>query len=325
MKDLENHICNARVLPDLGQPEELGFCGPLYTWSNKRRGIANIKERIDRGLANIQWKEIFPESKVSHIPCPSSDHCPILLDTNPAVFNVGRQFHFQPMWLSDPSCSTLITEAWKKKIDGSHDAQVTIKLRYVKVALKRRNKENFGNVLEEIKSLKSQLYDLMGQTDSDDKSEREAALKSRWEELLRREEILWRVKSRELWLKEGDRNTRFFHLSTINKRRKNQIEWIKKKEDGAWVFKREEVSAVLLNHLKEVFETKGGVGISEAGSLLEAVITEEDNVMLKAPPTKEEVQQAVFQIGANKAPGPDGFSSIFFHSFWHAIGDDIFF
>lgn len=80
----------------------------------------------------------------------------------------------------------------------------------------------------------------------------------------------------------------------------------------------------MLNHLKEVFETKGGVGISEAGSLLEAVITEEDNVMLKAPPTKEEVQQAVFQIGANKAPGPDGFSSIFFHSFWHAIGDDIF-
>ena len=25
MKDLENHICNARVLPDLGQPEERVF------------------------------------------------------------------------------------------------------------------------------------------------------------------------------------------------------------------------------------------------------------------------------------------------------------
>ena len=37
------------------------------------------------------------------------------------------------------------------------------------------------------------------------------------------EEIMWRQKSREVWLKEGDINTRFFHRMTNSQRRGNQI------------------------------------------------------------------------------------------------------
>lgn len=49
-------------------------------------------------------------------------------------------------------------------------------------------------------------------------------------EWLTRTEILWKQKPRELWLKEGDRNTKFFHLSTIIKRWQNNIDAIKSEE-----------------------------------------------------------------------------------------------
>ena len=46
------------------------------------------------------------------------------------------------------------------------------------------------------------------------------------------EEVSWRQKSREIWLNEGDRNTRFFHRMTNAHRRKNQLTRIK--VNGRW-------------------------------------------------------------------------------------------
>jgi len=39
----------------------------------------------------------------------------------------------------------------------------------------------------------------------------EASLQKEYNDVLRQEEILWYQKSRENWVKLGDRNTSFFH------------------------------------------------------------------------------------------------------------------
>ena len=64
--------------------------------------------------------------------------------------------------------------------------------------------------------------------------ELEASLTFELDEWLAKEELRWKQKSRELWLQEGDRNSRFLHLSTIIRQRRNCIQEIKL-DDGSWI------------------------------------------------------------------------------------------
>lgn len=49
------------------------------------------------------------------------------------------------------------------------------------------------------------------------------------------------------------------------------------------------------------------------------LITEEHNLLLLKPTNLQEVENVVHQLKIGKAPGPDGFTSDFFHNFWDLI------
>ena len=56
---------------------------------------------------------------------------------------------------------------------------------------------------------------------------------------------MWRQKSREVWLKEGDRNTRFFHEMANSQRRHNDI--VSLKINGAWVKEGQDLQEGIVN------------------------------------------------------------------------------
>ena len=75
----ERNMANFReVLADC-RLLDLGFKGPKWTYDNKQDGGNNVKARIDRGVADLQWSSIFPNASIEHICSSRSDHLPLLL------------------------------------------------------------------------------------------------------------------------------------------------------------------------------------------------------------------------------------------------------
>uniref|UniRef100_A0A2N9I911 Protein kinase domain-containing protein n=1 Tax=Fagus sylvatica TaxID=28930 RepID=A0A2N9I911_FAGSY len=95
---------------------DLGYAGAKFTWCNKRWGRGSIRERLDRGIANMEWRMEFPRATVLHLGAVNSDHCPLLIDTNPVDVRCPRTFCFEAMWAEDARCYDL--RKWNKEVFG---------------------------------------------------------------------------------------------------------------------------------------------------------------------------------------------------------------
>lgn len=93
--------------------------------------------------------------------------------------------------------------------------------------MKNWNKNTFGCCNRRIEQLHEELDAIQQYEPTTYNLNREISLQFELDEQLARKDLMWTQKSRELWVHEGDRNTKFFHLSTVIRRRKNHISAIK--------------------------------------------------------------------------------------------------
>ena len=148
-------------------------------------------------------------------------------------------------------------------------------------------------------------------------------IKERLVLLLREKEIKWYERAKVKTLLEGDDNTRFFHLVSNGKHRKQHIYNLE--NDQGVVIGDDQLKKHITQFYKNLF---GSPEVSEI-TLMEnqildipQVLQEEDDALISEF-TETEVRDAVFQMEHNKAPGPDGFLVEFYQVFWNLIKDDL--
>ncbi|XP_026399703.1 uncharacterized protein LOC113295587 [Papaver somniferum] len=275
--------------------------GSKFTWCNRESGTRRIISKLDRAIINAAWLAKFENWR----PCRAP-------------------FRVQKMWFLHGDFLRMVNENWTLSVHGSPDFIFPYKLKRLKIAMKDWNLRIFGNVNSRLKQdqLRFETKALISDEDPSNTAKLNVmkdAMKTLGDTRLQQLTML-KQKSRNKWLVEGSSNSSFFHNSIRIRKSFNTISELVDM-NGTCLTNYEK----LRNHVVQFYEDKfNGQDPVIEGDLFDfehASISVEESNAMDMIPSPEEIKQAVFDLSADSAPGPDGFSGCFYRHCWDIIHD----
>ncbi|KAA3473894.1 reverse transcriptase [Gossypium australe] len=191
---------------------DMGFSRRWFTWERGNLLETNIRERLDRGVANEEWLAMFPKVSIQHLTHSFSDHCPLLVNTKRAKQGAKEvAFRFEAWWTMQESFEEKVKNIWESSL---------------------------GNLIQKLNELKNSLRRWANRI-QDDQNKRKAFLTDRLSDFLAAErddhnlaelidtkiqlnleidkdELYWEQRARINLLKHGGRNTISFIAKPYN-------------------------------------------------------------------------------------------------------------
>ncbi|RYR65333.1 hypothetical protein Ahy_A03g011263 [Arachis hypogaea] len=262
-----------------------------------------------------------PHSQVT-MPAISSDHSPLILNLK-TVFRIRKSFKFEAFWADKEECEKVVKKGWGKEVSQSCEwTRITRRMNNCKEELKKWSKSTFKRADKEINRLKEEMKKLQDSNFTEEKQNQVHVLKEKITALWKQEEKFWGQRSRLKWLKWGDKNTSFFHATTIQRRERNRIERLKN-EAGYWLEEREEIMRHIEEHFEALFTSTTRQRYDNTLSKIPVRVTEEMNRDLISEVSDDEIRNAVFSMGSLKAPGSDGLNGLFYQKYWEVIKKEV--
>ena len=198
------------------------------------------------------------------------------------------------------------------------------KLKALKKDLKNWNKEVIGNVSLNRAEAFSRLQRWESRENDGPLTASEVEAKNQALEDYKKwallEETSWRQKSREIWLKEGDKNTKYFHKMANARARKNFLSKIRINE--VTLSSSDDLKEGVCRAYKSLLSELGdwrpkinGLNFKELG--------EGSASSLEVEFSEEEIFAALSSCCGDKAPGPDGFTMAFWLFCWDVVKSEI--
>ncbi|XP_058776748.1 uncharacterized protein LOC131651094 [Vicia villosa] len=225
-----------------------------------------------------------------------SDHAPIWIKNNKKDWG-PKPFKFNNNWLNHNDFGKFVEEEWAKiNVKGRGDFCLVEKLKILKGRLSWWNKVVYGwwdlnidKASEELTFLDNEFVHFASKALEDVK------------------EGLLRLKLRQMWLSEGDRNSRFFHDSLRNRKGRSTLFSISTRRG-----KLEEVTEIkdfISDHFKEFFK-ENEVCRPVPLDMGLGCISSMESVEMEGSFLESEVKEAIWSCDGNKSPGPDGLYKI---------------
>jgi hypothetical protein len=303
--------------------KEVFMHGRRFTWSNERR--TPTLSKLDRALVSIDWELNYPNSLMHAISSSVSDHAPLHLLMNASHYP-KRRFCFELFWFKLDGFQDAVKEGWRCS-DNIVDpfAHLDECFRNLATHLQSWVDSKIGNLKLQIAMANILIHRFDKAQDNRMLSPGEWWLRRMLKQtvlgLSSLERTMTRQRSRVHWIKEGDANTRLFHVVANGRRARNFIPSIKHNEEHI----------TDQSQIQEVFDEAyrgllGQIQNRECDLDLEALglpdmsehLQDMGNIFFE-----EEVWQVIKDLPADRAPGPDGFVGAFYHQAWGTIKPEI--
>ncbi|CAA7044678.1 unnamed protein product [Microthlaspi erraticum] len=280
---------------------DMGFRGNMFTWKRGKLERNFVAKRLDRVLCCAHTRLKWQETVVTHLPFLSSDHAPLYVQLSPEILRdpKRRPFRFEAAWLKHEGFQDLVKASWK---------------------------DVFGEISQRKELLLREIKDVQEALEagpSDALLVQEEELITALNVVLEQEEMVWFQKSREKWIPLGDRNTRFFHTSTVIRRRRNRIEMLRNSE-GNWITDGKEMESLAVEYFRRLYSMEDiDAVVDKLPTEGFEQLTEGERAHLQKEFSALEIESAVRNMGKYKAPGPDGYQPVFYQSCWDTVGSSV--
>ena len=270
-----------------------------------------ILERIDRCFANPLWRVLYPEAVVTHLPRIYSDHHPVLIELfKPNPDRANRSFRFQSMWLLHPNFSRVVREAWPK------GRPLKLATEEFTRNVKKWNVEVSGNLFAQKRRVLARLngtQKALANNPSESRIRLEKDLMDEYSSILLQEEEYWALKSRINVVAFGDRNTSYFHVTTMVRRQRNKIKCLKNSV-GEWIVDTDVVKKHILMGFEKLYTTE--LSLSQRQSPISGLsccfLSKEESAWVGREVVEEDVKNGLWSLKPFKAQGADGLHAGFY-------------
>ncbi|KAL4204786.1 hypothetical protein AMTRI_Chr01g111530 [Amborella trichopoda] len=268
---------------------------------------------LDRGLCNDAWFNFFHDCTQKTLPRVASDHAPILMKYEDIQRLNNISFHLQRFWTNHKDFSEVVSQSWNTPVNGTPVFIVANKLKRLKADPNIWAKSTFPQLNNLVKSITIELEDIQETIEN-------LEAKTKLHNALGIQEKLWAAKSRIKWLKCGDRNTKFFNLTTKIRQAKNFMREIKK-QDGSIISNPKDIGNA--EFYENFHKKQASFKCTYLLDCIPLLIDQNDNHMLTTIPSEDEIKSIIFAMDSNSSPGPDGFPGTFYQKCWDIVGFDV--
>ncbi|XP_070050094.1 uncharacterized protein [Nicotiana tomentosiformis] len=136
---------------------DAGYSSNNFTWTNNRRKMKKIRERLDRVFYYDEWSATFPLINVRHLPRTCSDHNMLLMTCSIEDVPPIKYFKFLSFWTEQKDFQKIVKDSWDEEVIGNPMWIIQQKLKRLANSLSYWSRNTIGNVFDKTKELEEKI------------------------------------------------------------------------------------------------------------------------------------------------------------------------